>query len=404
MALLAVALLTWAAMPLQAVDADPDAQDAAYRNPAADGLMVHRVVPGSQSESLGLQPTDIIISYAGHALATVDDLKALIAQALPPPLSIQVVRGTTKLTITVAPGRLGCELRPVRTGVDSTLRAKRTVPLPPATPFAMDLSALRKAPRESWYAFHLGDHDPQVGFEHLYLAIDHDGLRVAYDFAFDSHQFPIIADYESSVFALPQGAATVTAIPPLLSTVLDGQDIHDHGHGQSAMSPSGQLVWSSTEAVSQQGRWGTVAKTHPMPTVPLAAALQMHLGGFLAHQLGACVHYSRWEDDQPAEHAMKVMREDTIELPDQSHRHAWVVQQFSSSGPDLICWYGDDGMLLKTEFGAAYGGAWSIMTTHDQALAGLTPSIRVRTGADPLPPTPGHAPVTTTAGAAGSGF
>ncbi len=390
---------------LSGAEPDPDALDALFVHPAADGLIVREVVPGGQGESLGLRPGDIITSYASHPLPSVAILQGLIAQSLPAPLTIEVVRGEKKMNVNVGAGKLGCYLAVAKAGVDTTLRAKRIVPLPPETPFAMDLSGLGTHPRETWQAFHFGDGDPHVGYEHYRLAIEKDHLVATYDYAFDSHQFPIIADYEQSTFLLPPGTSILHGLPAIQQATFDGDDVHDHGMGFSGVDASGNPTWSSDEALFKDGAWSSVHKTHPRPPVPQAGALQMHLGSFLAHTPGACVHFSSWQKDQSVVLALKVEREENLDLPDKSHHHAWVVRLYTTDGPDMISWFGDDGTPLKTDFGKNYGGAYSILTTRDQALADITPSIRVRKEDQSLIPLSALAPASASGStpAAGKG-
>jgi len=279
--------------------------------------------------------------------------------------------------------------------------------LPAETPLSLDLGALAQAPRETWYAFHFGDHDAHIGYEHQVLRLEQGRLVADYDFAFAALGMPIIATYQEATYALPAPLLPLSAIPPILTAVTDGQDALDHSTAHRT-TEGGMRLWVSETAQHQAGGgWAILHARHLLPEVPLAEALQSQLGGFLAHRVGACVHVGAWRSDHWQISAWRVMGDEDLALPQQPHRHAWKVQQFGVDDPGIIAWFGDDGTCLKTAYGDAYGGAWSVIAQRSAALSDLAPTLRVRLGAALVPLSTLHIPPAAQAAtptAAGGGF
>jgi serine protease Do len=70
--------------------------------PERDGLLVRGVEPGSPAEAAGLAEGDLLVSAAGRALATVDDLYDALETVEPgAAVDVVVVRGTEERTVTV---------------------------------------------------------------------------------------------------------------------------------------------------------------------------------------------------------------------------------------------------------------------------------------------------------------
>ncbi len=70
------------------------------------GLVVIDVTPGSLGAAMGLQPRDVIVGFAGRAVATPQELQQAVAAAPPnQPLDLTIVRGVQemKLTATLPP-------------------------------------------------------------------------------------------------------------------------------------------------------------------------------------------------------------------------------------------------------------------------------------------------------------
>lgn len=83
------------------------------RNPPASGFMVDQIVPESQASSLGIRPGDIILSYAGVTLSN-GNLNGAREQAKGDgPHIIEIMRDGARISIPVAPGRIGIDGAPV---------------------------------------------------------------------------------------------------------------------------------------------------------------------------------------------------------------------------------------------------------------------------------------------------
>jgi tetratricopeptide (TPR) repeat protein len=80
--------------------------------PPDDGLLVRLVPPGTNAASAGIQPGDVVVSYAGTKLATRDDLQKQV-QAVDPKASgiaVAIWREGKTFHLTLKPGPLGAGL------------------------------------------------------------------------------------------------------------------------------------------------------------------------------------------------------------------------------------------------------------------------------------------------------
>jgi CHAT domain-containing protein/tetratricopeptide (TPR) repeat protein len=129
----------------------PQKTPATPAAPPAHGALIAQVVPGSNGARAGLQPGDVLLSYAGTKLTGPGDLSSAIqkASAASQPddastrggqgLAVQVWREGRTLDLTVAPGKLGVMLyqQPaavairVRRETDRLLRSSRDKTYPP---------------------------------------------------------------------------------------------------------------------------------------------------------------------------------------------------------------------------------------------------------------------------------
>jgi len=79
----------------------PERQQAQHR----DGLIVLAIEPGGPADAAALLVGDVIVSAAGEALTDVDDLQRwLSGDRVGQPLSLQIVRGSTTLSVEVTVG------------------------------------------------------------------------------------------------------------------------------------------------------------------------------------------------------------------------------------------------------------------------------------------------------------
>lgn len=75
-----------------------------YELPSESGLLLLNVVPGSPAQRAGLRERDVIVRFAGHVVASVDDLHRLLTdQRSGTACEVEVVRGTELLKMTVIP-------------------------------------------------------------------------------------------------------------------------------------------------------------------------------------------------------------------------------------------------------------------------------------------------------------
>jgi serine protease Do len=72
--------------------------------PDADGLLISQVTEDSPAARAGLEPGDLIVTAAGQAMTSVDDLFGALEAAQGGSLELRVVRGTDERTIQVAFG------------------------------------------------------------------------------------------------------------------------------------------------------------------------------------------------------------------------------------------------------------------------------------------------------------
>jgi S1-C subfamily serine protease len=75
-----------------------------YDLPSPSGLLLLEVVAGSPAQRAGLRERDVIVRFAGMAIASADDLHRLLTEERSGVVSeVQVVRGTELLTFEVTP-------------------------------------------------------------------------------------------------------------------------------------------------------------------------------------------------------------------------------------------------------------------------------------------------------------
>ncbi len=75
-----------------------------YDLPVESGLLLVNVVEGSAAQVAGLRERDVIIRFAGHSVAGVDDLHRLLTdERNGRPCEVELIRGTQLLRLTVMP-------------------------------------------------------------------------------------------------------------------------------------------------------------------------------------------------------------------------------------------------------------------------------------------------------------
>ncbi len=90
----------------------PEQTDPPASKPPGHGLLVRVVQPGSKAANSGIQPGDVVLSYAGSKLSTRDELQKQIQTAAPKVagIAITVWREGKTLDLKLKPGPLGVQL------------------------------------------------------------------------------------------------------------------------------------------------------------------------------------------------------------------------------------------------------------------------------------------------------
>ena len=71
------------------------------------GVLIAGIEPGSPASRAGLREGDVIVTFAGDPISSIDDLhRHLVAESIGMPLQITVIRYTEKLDLTVTPEEL----------------------------------------------------------------------------------------------------------------------------------------------------------------------------------------------------------------------------------------------------------------------------------------------------------
>jgi len=75
-------------------------------------VVIKEVVPGTQADSLGLEPGDVIISYNHKKIKVYLDLRKAIASVKPDrkEITMIILRDGTRMIIKLAPGTIGIRL------------------------------------------------------------------------------------------------------------------------------------------------------------------------------------------------------------------------------------------------------------------------------------------------------
>ncbi len=109
-----------AALRSLASSSNPKLRDAAAlalieHSPPAAGVMVTTTVPKLQAERVGIEKGDIIVSYDGKDVASMDQLRKLVTSRPQDTLvTVMVNRGGTVIPVQVKGGRIGIDGRYVR--------------------------------------------------------------------------------------------------------------------------------------------------------------------------------------------------------------------------------------------------------------------------------------------------
>lgn len=105
-------------------ETDPQVRRAAetalrIRKPPATGFLVTGTVPGSQASVAGVAAGDILVSYDGRRIETLDELRTAAQDAGGrDEVEIVVVRGNERVTLRLRPGKMGVYGREVEAATD----------------------------------------------------------------------------------------------------------------------------------------------------------------------------------------------------------------------------------------------------------------------------------------------
>jgi hypothetical protein len=141
------AILFLFASPSGASDSEISALEKALARPTATGLLVTRVVPGSQADRQGIEAGDILVAYAGVPIPIPEAMSRAKEEAEgKDSVEVKWIRDGWTRTVLLEPGQIGVQLMPVIKGV-------RRQTLPPETVSTFDFSAFGEKGQDDWYYF-----------------------------------------------------------------------------------------------------------------------------------------------------------------------------------------------------------------------------------------------------------
>jgi hypothetical protein len=350
-------LILVAALALSA--AAEDAVERAMKDPPATGLLVTRIMPGSQAQDLGLAPGDVIVRYGNAPTPTIEALRAAVGNATGMPcVTMEVVRGEgTRTTYTLAPGLIGVHFV-------ATVKGVPVEPLPPATDVKFDFSRLAEARQDDWYAFHIGG--KHVGFEHGLVFLQGNLLYMRREVAFDAGEQWGVNHFDVSV------AVTRDTTPRLVSWRFANPIAGYLGVGK--IEEGGSLRFTTH---TREGATGVETREVPQDLPAFPSYLIGTLACFMPREKGACFHYRPITDGdgtlgQPS--ALVVVGEDTIEV-DGEDVAAWRLEIRAEGGAaSNKFWVDANGHVIKGD----YSGAVAVAASKEEALKGLHEAIEPR--------------------------
>lgn len=334
--------------------------EEALKKPPATGLLITFVSAGSQAQRVGMQPGDVLVSYGGTAVPSRDALAAAMKEAAgQEPLECVLVRGTQRVTVDVAPGRLGIN-------VSAVVKDQPPEPLPAATEAGVPWSGLGRGPREVWYAFSL-DGENKVGFEHGELRLREGMLWLRHEVAFDGgEQWGLNHQVVEATVQVAHGFV-------LHSTRYENLRDGWVGLGARREQADGRSVWwVKWPPAGDEPRERTLSLPSDLPVVP--SYMVEALASFLPRKAKACLQFRPLNEglgtiDLPA--ALYCAGQEEIEQGGLKKK-AWKIEQRKlGTGVTSTYWVSDDGSVLRVH----YGQAWANATSKQGALAGLPEGI-----------------------------
>ncbi len=135
------------APPLIAEDHGVSSLEKALANPTATGLLVTRILPGTQAERMGIEPGDILVTYAGLPVPNIEAMNlAKVGAEAKEKLEIRFIRDGWGKTLSFETGQIGVHLMPVVEGEGRQV-------FPPETVTAFDFSGFTEKGHDAWYYF-----------------------------------------------------------------------------------------------------------------------------------------------------------------------------------------------------------------------------------------------------------
>ncbi len=365
--LLTLVLLGLVAPAMAGEEPAGNAVEQALLAPPATGLLVTFVSDGSQAQAKGIRPGDVIVSYAGKAVATVEALAQAKAKAQAEakdeaaeiPCTLQ--RGAKQIKVAFAAGPLGVTLAPVEKG-------KPAKPLPQATIKTLDLSNLAQKPREVWYRFTL-DGKTQLGYEHGVLKREKGVLTLRHEVGFDGGK-QWGTNHQAVDLRVRVTEGGLTPLSTRYENLLNGWVGKGARSEVKGEAPAWAVTWPPIEGKPQTRR---VALPQDLPIIPsyLVSAVVEHL----PREKGACLHYRPLNEGMGTvglASALFVAAEEEIEH-EGKRVPTWRVELRELGGATTSTWWIDGaGRTLRID----YGGARALRSTKAAVLAGLPKGIR----------------------------
>lgn len=344
--------------------------ERALEKPPATGLLVTFVGSGSQAQEQGIEVGDVIVSYGGTEVPTravlMEAMKAAEGQESVPCV---LARGAGRITVDLAPGRIGVNLAAV-------VKGQAPDPLPAATVERLDFAALKKEAREVWYAFSL-DGKTKVGFEHGRIHYADGLLHLRHEVAFaGGEQWGINHQVVDATVRIQRGSFPMFECERTrYENALNGWV----GIGERNQDPGGTPLWKVTwppQVAGGEPHVRAVSMPTDLPIVP--SYLVEALASLMPKEPKACFHFRPLNEgmgtvDLPA--ALYVVGEEEIER-DGAKTTTWKLEQRKlGSGTTATYWVGADGKTLRIH----YGGAWTNAATKDAALKDLPEGVSPKT-------------------------
>ncbi len=358
-ALFAAGLLLTAAA---ATHAEEDPIEAALANPRATGLLVTAVVPDTPAQDESLAPGDVLLTYDGRGVTDLAGLAAgKEAAGGKETVVCTVLRaGGERVQISLPPGPLGVQLVPIAEGAPAA-------PLPADTGEVLDPSLADG--RDEWFDFTMGG--KKVGMEHLRVRVEGAFVRFTHEVAFDGgkewglHHAIVRASLRCGTTAQPVSFSYENALTGWASRSRVIRDAQGRSAWRAlAGKPDGETV--TTEIPLRGG----------LSSVPSYAVAQ--IARLLPQRKGACCRFqpvADW-DGAPGLHAAIVcVGQETVTVGGTAHV-TWKYEQRQLGGSVTgTYWFDAERRLVRAD----YGGPVATMATKEQALEGLSATLRPRT-------------------------